>query len=70
MNHVCAKNRDGKDVLKDISFTIREGEIVGIAAVEGNGQTEVASALIRQMTLESGEIEIAGKNLKLSLIHI
>ena len=64
MNHVCAKNRDGKDVLKDISFTIREGEIVGIAAVEGNGQTEVASALIRQMTLESGEIEIAGKNLK------
>jgi general nucleoside transport system ATP-binding protein len=34
-----------KDRLDDISFDVREGEIVGIAGVEGNGQTELIEAL-------------------------
>jgi simple sugar transport system ATP-binding protein len=37
--------RDGSKPLKDVSFQVRRGEIVGIAGVEGNGQTELMEAL-------------------------
>src|SRR5690242_4889772 len=37
--------RDGTKRLKDVSFEVRAGEIVGIAGVEGNGQTELIEAL-------------------------
>ncbi len=47
--------------LRDVSFSVREGEIVGIAGVAGNGQSELLEVLagIRQRT--SGEILIDGK---------
>jgi ABC-type uncharacterized transport system ATPase subunit len=36
---------DGKPIVKGVSFSVRAGEIVGIAGVEGNGQTELIEAL-------------------------
>ncbi|VAV93845.1 ABC transporter, ATP-binding protein (cluster 11, riboflavin/purine nucleoside/unknown) / ABC transporter, ATP-binding protein (cluster 11, riboflavin/purine nucleoside/unknown), partial [hydrothermal vent metagenome] len=38
--------RDGRVLLDDITFQIRNGEIVGIAGVEGNGQSELIDALM------------------------
>ena len=32
--------------VKDVSFSVRAGEIVGIAGIEGNGQTELIEALL------------------------
>ena len=46
----------------DISFVVRAGEIVGIAGIEGNGQTELIEALAGLCTVSSGAIEFAGKN--------
>jgi simple sugar transport system ATP-binding protein len=49
---------------KDVSFRIRQGEILGLAGVQGNGQTELAAALSGLRKIESGTIRIAGKKLR------
>jgi simple sugar transport system ATP-binding protein len=41
----CNLEKDGRDVLTDINFEIRKGEILGIAGVDGNGQTELIEIL-------------------------
>jgi simple sugar transport system ATP-binding protein len=57
--------RDG-DVAKldNISIDVRGGEIVGIAGVDGNGQTELIEALTGIAKLDEGEISIAGEPVK------
>ena len=49
--------------LKNFSLDIRAGEIVGIAGVEGNGQTELVEALTGMRNIESGKIIFKGKNI-------
>ena len=49
--------------LKNFSLDIRAGEIVGIAGVEGNGQTELVEALTGMRNVESGSIVFKGKNI-------
>ena len=46
--------------LKDFSLEVREGEIVGIAGVEGNGQTELVEAITGLRKAESGSVLIYG----------
>src|SRR5258705_10966683 len=56
---------DGTKRVDNVSFQVRKGEIVGIAGVEGNGQTELVEALAGLVgaALLSGEIEFEGKNI-------
>ena len=49
--------------LKNFSLDIRAGEIVGIAGVEGNGQTELVESLTGMRNIESGNIIFKGKNI-------
>ncbi|HEY5443745.1 MAG TPA: ATP-binding cassette domain-containing protein, partial [Pyrinomonadaceae bacterium] len=51
--------------LNDISFEVRRGEIVGIAGVEGNGQTELMEALagLIEPSKLSGQMDFAGTDL-------
>lgn len=42
---IKAKNKRGLDALKDLSFSVKEGEILGIAGVTGNGQTELVECI-------------------------
>lgn len=44
-----------------ISFDVRKGEVLGIAGVQGNGQTELVYALTGLLPLESGEIRLLGQ---------
>ncbi len=53
----------GKALLDDISFTIHEGEVLGIAGVEGNGQTELVDALIGLRHADSGVIRLADEEI-------
>jgi simple sugar transport system ATP-binding protein len=50
-------------LLDDISFTVREREIFGVAGVGGNGQTELVEALIGLLGLSSGEIRLDGERI-------
>ncbi|MEM7799542.1 MAG: ABC transporter ATP-binding protein [Chloroflexota bacterium] len=55
--------RDEREVMvvKDVSLTVKSGEILGVAGVQGNGQTEMAEVLTGLRTAESGSISIDGK---------
>lgn len=46
--------------IKDISFSVRKGELVGIAGVSGNGQSEILGLLSGILTPTSGTIELNG----------
>ncbi|MFL6006321.1 MAG: ABC transporter ATP-binding protein [Gaiellaceae bacterium] len=47
-----------------VSLTVRAGEIVGIAGVDGNGQTELIDAITGLLKIESGVVLVAGKELR------
>jgi ABC-type sugar transport system ATPase subunit len=53
----------GAGMLHDINFEIRGGEIVGIAGLEGSGQTELARALFGVDPFQTGSVEVNGKAL-------
>ncbi|MDH7602057.1 MAG: sugar ABC transporter ATP-binding protein [Armatimonadota bacterium] len=48
-------------VIRDISFSVRRGEILGIAGLVGAGRTEVARAIFGADPIDSGEILLEGK---------
>jgi general nucleoside transport system ATP-binding protein len=49
----------GAIAVRDVSLTVRAGEIVGIAGVSGNGQRQLVEVLAGQREAESGEIHVA-----------
>lgn len=51
-----------KDVVHDVSFNVRQGEIVCIAGIEGNGQTELIYALTGLTKIKSGEAVLHNVN--------
>jgi general nucleoside transport system ATP-binding protein len=53
----------GLEAVRDVSFEVRAGEIVGIAGVDGNGQTELIDALTGLRTPESGRVVVGGREL-------
>lgn len=67
VNHISCSNDQGVPAVNDVSFCVRQGEIVGIAGVQGNGQTELIEAITGLRKIRSGRISIdgnilAGKN--------
>ncbi len=57
------KAEAGRLLLDDVNFTIHKGEILGIAGVEGNGQTELIEALMGMMAPDAGVISLDGKDI-------
>ncbi|MCX6047760.1 MAG: ABC transporter ATP-binding protein [Chloroflexi bacterium] len=56
INKVCANNDKGLPALKNLSLTVRAGEIVGVAGVAGNGQRELAEVITGLRSCTSGQI--------------
>jgi len=54
---------DGRTHVENVSFEVRAGEIVGIAGVQGNGQTELVEALTGLRKATGGVISLDGKDL-------
>ncbi|MDQ1734971.1 MAG: ral nucleoside transport system ATP-binding protein [Pseudonocardiales bacterium] len=54
---------DGRDIVQDVSFDIRAGQVFGIAGVEGNGQSELVEALMGIRPAKSGRITLNGADL-------
>jgi ribose transport system ATP-binding protein len=60
------RNLNVKGILKDVSFTVNGGEIVGIAGLVGAGRTEMVRAIFGDLTKSSGQILIEGKPIKIN----
>ena len=56
-------NEWGKKMLDKVSFSVRKGEILGIAGVEGNGQKELVDMLFHLNTPNSGTVTVNGENI-------
>lgn len=51
----------GLPAVKNVSLKVHRGEVVGIAGVQGNGQSELADAISGLLPLMSGEIDLFRK---------
>lgn len=51
-----------KDIIKHVSFQVRRGEIVCIAGIDGNGQTELVEAVTGMIKVENGTILVKGED--------
>jgi len=63
-NDLQVKNDLGEIAVRGLNFQVRQGEIFGIAGVEGNGQTELGEAISGLRSWLSGEVSLEGKVLK------
>jgi ribose transport system ATP-binding protein len=59
------QNFNRGDVLKDITFSLRAGEIVGLGGLMGAGRTELCRAIFGIDPIDSGKIFVAGKEIKI-----
>mgnify|MGYP000140500695 FL=1 len=57
-----AKDYRGVEILKGFHLNVRRGEIVGLAGVDGNGQTELVEVLTGLRKAESGKVTVLGKD--------
>jgi simple sugar transport system ATP-binding protein len=60
LKDITVLNTRGQPAVKNLSLDVRSGEIMGIAGVDGNGQTELIYAIAGMAPLESGTIELDG----------
>lgn len=58
LDGVTVTDEFGRDLLSDISLQIRRGEVLGIAGVEGNGQTELVDVVMGMRDPASGSIHL------------
>ena len=59
-----ARGDRGVDALRDVSFSVRAGEVLGVAGVAGNGQRELAEVLTGMRPASAGVVEVEGKRLR------
>ena len=66
---VASNVHHNQDAVKDVSFNVRQGEIVCIAGIDGNGQTELVYGLSGLEPLRDGTISINGKDISKASIR-
>ncbi|AIQ51181.1 MULTISPECIES: ABC transporter ATP-binding protein [Paenibacillus] len=63
LTNVNSKSKDGVPVLNGLSFEVKAGEILGIAGVDGNGQSELIQAITGLRKIDSGSIKVSGQEI-------
>jgi simple sugar transport system ATP-binding protein len=64
LDGVTAQGDRGTPALRDVSLTVRAGEIVAIAGVAGNGQRELAETITGMRNATAGTVQVAGRKLR------
>lgn len=64
IDNITVKSDRGIDAVKGLSLSIRKGEILGLAGIEGNGQKELIEAMICAKNVESGTIKIDNREVQ------
>lgn len=68
VQNVYAVDSRGAIAVNNLSLSVRRGEIVGIAGVEGNGQSELAAAIAGMHHPERGSVHLLGKDITTSSV--
>ncbi|GEL04079.1 ABC transporter ATP-binding protein [Rummeliibacillus stabekisii] len=63
IENLTVQDNRGIDRVKDLSLAVRAGEIVGIAGIDGNGQSELIEAITGLRKVKSGQISLNGKDI-------
>jgi ABC-type uncharacterized transport system ATPase subunit len=63
VSHVTVIDPRGHQVVKDVSLEARAGEVLAIAGVQGNGQTELIKSLLGLIKPDAGHIRLDGKDI-------
>jgi ABC-type uncharacterized transport system ATPase subunit len=63
VEHLTVRDPSGRALVDDISFRVHRGEVVGIAGVLGNGQTELVEALIGLLPVSDGRVRLGGDDI-------
>ena len=64
VDNIVVEDESGVEKLKDVSLRLNAGEILGVAGVAGNGQSELLGALSGMMPISSGVIRMGGKHIE------
>jgi len=63
VEHLHAFDDRGIEKVRDVSFDVRAGEIVGIAGIDGNGQSELIDALSGLLPVSAGTVSLEGSDI-------
>lgn len=63
---LSVRNLTRSGVFEDVSFSVRKGEIVGLAGLIGAGRTEVVRAIFGLDAIDGGEIRLSGEPIRLN----
>ncbi|MCU1670745.1 MAG: transporter related protein [Blastococcus sp.] len=63
LQHVTVTTPEGRAVVDDVGLVAREGEVVGIAGVEGNGQAELVDAIMGLRRLSAGTVVLGDEDI-------
>ena len=63
VDNLHALSKKNIPVLNGVTFEVREGEVLGIAGVEGNGQTELVEVLTGLRKAQKGYVKVSGQDL-------
>jgi ABC-type uncharacterized transport system ATPase subunit len=61
---LCVRGDRGEEAVRNVTLAVREGEIVGVAGVAGNGQRELAEAITGMRPPSSGSIDVGARKLR------
>lgn len=63
MENIISNNKEGAAILQGLNLQVRAGEILGIAGVDGNGQSELIEALTGLRHVDGGTVKLLGKDI-------
>ena len=63
VKHLCVPGKHGKNAVNDVSFSVRAGEIVCIAGIDGNGQTDFVYGITGLAPTNGGSIYLNGEDI-------
>ena len=64
VDQVSVEDDRGLPAVRDVSFEVHAGEIVGLAGVDGNGQSELIDAITGLRSMQAGHVMVGGKNVE------
>lgn len=63
VSNLTISDHTGRSLVKNVSFEVRVGEILAVAGVQGNGQSELAESIVGLQEHITGKIELEGKDI-------